>query len=145
MPEPFSFSFAASLQYRADRVPSSCHDRPLSSSAPSRPREIRKRLTAEGSFRLSAVREYCHHKPSIRVTRPALSIAARSSWLMALISVGVVASPYRMQVRPRRSLGSLVPLAWRMKVRRIPRTPPKRPARSEEHTSELQSLRHLVC
>src|SRR6476620_7376133 len=33
-----------------------------------------------------------------------------------------------MHVRPSRSLGSFAPLAWRIKVRRIPSTPPKRPA-----------------
>ena len=33
-----------------------------------------------------------------------------------------------MQVRPRRSLGSFAPLAWRMNVRRIPSAPPNSPA-----------------
>src|SRR5262245_9138086 len=33
-----------------------------------------------------------------------------------------------MAVRPRRSVGSFAPFAWRMKVRRIPSTPPKSPA-----------------
>src|SRR5262245_65532009 len=47
---------------------------------------------------------------------------------MVRISVAVIASSYRMHVRPRRSLGSFAPLAWRMNVRRIPRTPPNRPA-----------------
>ena len=65
---------------------------------------------------------------SIRATRPLFSIAVRSFWLIALISEPVAVSPYRMHVRPRRSLGSLAPLECRMKVRRIPRTPPKRPA-----------------
>src|SRR5207245_1883839 len=89
VPRPFSlptvedatgsfFSFAASLQYRADRVPSSCHDRPPSSNAPSRSREIRKRLTAEGSRELRSVKEDCHHRPSMPVTRPSFSIAFRS-------------------------------------------------------------------
>ena len=48
-PKASFLSFTASLQYLADRVPSSCHARPVSSSAPSRSREIRRRLTAEGS------------------------------------------------------------------------------------------------
>src|SRR5262249_2046262 len=121
-------SFTASLQYLADSLPFACHERPASSSAPSRSREIRKRLTAEGSCKVRSVREYCHHRPSRRATRPACSIALRSFWLTTLISAAAVASPYRMQVRPRRSLGSFEPLAWRMKVRRIPRAPPKRPA-----------------
>ena len=33
-----------------------------------------------------------------------------------------------MQVRPSRSVGSFAPPAWRMKVRRMPSTPPNRPA-----------------
>src|SRR5438093_8051853 len=127
MPGASFLSFAASLQYLADRLPSSCHERPASSSAPSRSREIRKRLTAEGSRELRSVKENCHHRPSMRATRPSFSIAFRSFWLTTLISVAVVASPYRTHVRPRRSLGSFAPLAWRMKVRRIPSAPPKRP------------------
>src|SRR5688572_1400550 len=63
----------------------------------------------------------------MRAARPSFSIAFRSFWLTSRISARVVFS-YRMQVRPRRSLGSLEPLAWRIKVRRMPRTPPKRPA-----------------
>src|SRR5687768_18457476 len=128
MPEGSFLSFTASLQYLADRRPSSCHERPATSSAPSRSREIFRRLTAEGSRAVRCVRENCHHRPSIRATRPAFSIAFRRFWLTTLISAGVVASPYRTHVRPRRSLGSFEPLAWRMKVRRIPRVPPKRPA-----------------
>src|SRR6266576_1118841 len=128
MPGGSFFSFAASLQYRADRLPSSCHERPASSSAPSRSREIRKRLTAEGSRTLRSVRENCHQRPSMRVTWPSLSIAFRSFWLTTFISAALVASPYRTHVRPRRSLGSFVPFACKMKVRRIPSVPPKRPA-----------------
>src|SRR5262245_40643973 len=127
MPEGSFFSFAASHQYLADRVPFPCHDRPTSSSAPSRPREIFRRLTADGSRAVRSVRENCHHRPSIRARALSFSIAFRSFWLTTLISAGVVAS-YRTQVRPRRSLGSFAPLAWRIKVRRIPRAPPKRPA-----------------
>ena len=47
---------------------------------------------------------------------------------MVFISAAFVASPYRTQVSPRRSVGSFAPLACRMKVRRRPRTLPKRPA-----------------
>src|ERR1035438_3417841 len=44
----------------------------------------------------------------------------------------------------------IIPRAWRTKVWRIPRPPSGARThndefRSEEHTSELQSLRHLVC
>src|SRR3982751_3976022 len=117
MPEGSLRSFTASLQYLADRLPCSCHERPASSSAPSRSREIRKRLTAEGSLWVRSVREYCHHRPSLRATRPAFSIPFRSFWLTTLISAAVVVSPYRMHVKPRRSLGSLEPLAWRINVR----------------------------
>ena len=60
--------------------------------------------------------------------RPSFSIACRSFWLIILVSEAVIASPYRTQVRPSRSLGSFEPFAWMMKVRRIPRAPPKRPA-----------------
>src|SRR5262245_62991116 len=35
--------------------------------------------------------------------------------------------------------------AQRTAARRSPRRSPLEPGRSEEHTSELQSLRHLVC
>jgi hypothetical protein len=86
----------------------------MSSSAPSRSREIFRRLTAEGSRAVRSVRENCHHRPSIRATRPSFSIAFRSFWLTTLSSAGVVAS-YRTHVRPRRSLGSFEPLAWRMR------------------------------
>src|SRR5918995_914523 len=128
MPAGCFLSLTASLQYLADRLPFSCHERPASSSAPSRSREIRRRLTAEGSFTVRSDRENCHQRPSIRTARPSFSIAFRSFWLTALISAAVVASPYLTDVRPRRSLGSLEPLACRINVRRIPRTPPKRPA-----------------
>src|SRR5262245_38842932 len=57
MPGGSFFSFTASLQYRADRLPSSCQERPLISNAPSRSRAIRSRLTAEGSFGPRSVRE----------------------------------------------------------------------------------------
>ena len=110
MPEGSFRSFAASLQYLADSLPSSCHERPLTSSAPSRSREIRRRLTAEGSRWLRSVRENCHHKPSMWATRPSCSIAFRSFSQTTLISAAV-ASPYRMDVSPRRSLGSFEPLA----------------------------------
>src|SRR5438105_10888997 len=94
MPEGSFFSFAASLQYLADRVPSSCHERPASSSAPSRFRKICKRLTAEGSRGPRSVRENCHQKPSIRTMRPSFSIAFRS-WLTTLTSEGSsLAVPY---------------------------------------------------
>src|SRR5262245_803342 len=63
----------------------------------------------------------------MRARCPSLSIAFRSFSLTTFISEGVVPS-YRMLVRPSRSVGSFEPCAWRMKVRRIPRTPPKRPA-----------------
>src|SRR3954447_247099 len=112
MPEGSFFSFDASLQYLADRLPSSCHERPASSSAPSRFREIRNRLTAEGSRGPRSVRENCHHKPSILAMRPSFSIALRSFWLTPLISEGVIVSPYSTQVRPSRSLGSFEPFAW---------------------------------
>src|SRR5262245_44007854 len=128
MPEDPSLSFTASLQYLADRLPSSRHERPVSSRAPLRLREIFKRLRAEGSFAVRSVNENCHHEPSMRVTRPSFSIAFRIFWLTILISDGVSAPAYRTDVRPRRSLGSFAPFAWRIKVRRIPRTPPKRPA-----------------
>src|SRR5687768_3623227 len=111
MPEGSFLSFTASLQYLADRLPSSRQERPASSSAPSRARETLNRLTAEGSRAVGSVRENCHHEPSIRAARPSFSIAFRSFWLTSLISAGVLFSPYRMQVRPRRSLGSLEPLA----------------------------------
>src|SRR6267142_225090 len=127
MPEGSFLSFTASHQYLAESLPSSCHERPRSSSAPSRSREIRRRLTAEGSCETRSVRENCHHRPSMRATLPSFSIAFRIFWLTTLISEGVVSS-YRTHVRPRRSLGSFAPLAGRMKVRRIPRAAPKRPA-----------------
>jgi len=41
----------------------------------------------------------------------ALPLAFRSFWLTTLVSEGVIASPYRTHVRPRRSLGSFEPLA----------------------------------
>src|SRR5512144_2388501 len=128
MPEGSFLSLTASLQYLAERLPSSCHERPPTSSAPSRSREIRRRLTAEGSRGPRSVRENCHHRPSMWATRPSFSIALRSFWLMTLISAGLVPSPYRTHVRPSRSLGSFGSLEWRMKVRRMPRTPPNRPA-----------------
>src|SRR4051794_21397597 len=99
MPEGSFFSLAASLQYLADRLPSSCHERPANSSAPSRFREIRKRLTAEGSRGPRSVRENCHQKPSILARRPSFSTAFRSFWLIPLISEAVIASSYRTQVR----------------------------------------------
>src|SRR5262245_19950111 len=113
MPGGSFFSFTASLQYRADRLPSSCQERPLISNAPSRSRAILSRLTAEGSFGPRSVRENCHHMPSMRTRRPSFSIALRSFSLMTLICAGVAASSYRTQVRPRRSLGSFVSLAVR--------------------------------
>jgi hypothetical protein len=70
MPEGSFLSFDASHQYLADSLPSACHERPASSSAPSRLREIRMMLTAEGSSGPSSVRENCHHRPSMRVMRP---------------------------------------------------------------------------
>ncbi len=93
MPEGSFFSFAASLQYRADSLPSSCHERPASSSAPSRSRAIRRRLTADGSRWLRSVRENCHHRPSMRARRPSFSIAFRSFWLMARTCAAAVAVP----------------------------------------------------
>src|SRR4030095_8556455 len=90
-------------------------------------RGIRRGVTGGGSRVVRSVREYCHHRPSMRATRPTLSIAFFNLALTARISAGVV-SPYLTQVSTRRSLGSWEPLAWRMKVRRIPRTPPNRPA-----------------
>src|SRR5262245_40757936 len=117
MPGGSFFSFTASLQYRADRVPSSCQERPLISNAPSWSRAIRSRLTAEGSFGPRSVRENCHQIPSMRTRRPSFSIALRSFSLMTLICAAVAASSYRTQVRPRRSLGSFACLAWSMKVR----------------------------
>ena len=83
-------SFAASLQYRAERVPSSCHERPDTSRAPSRSRKIRSRLTAEGSRRLRSVSENCHHSPSMRATRPSQSIAFRSFSITTVISASLV-------------------------------------------------------
>ena len=85
-------SFAASLQYLADSLPSSCHERPATSRPPSRSREIRRRLTADGSRALRSDREYCHQRPSIRARRPWSSIALRSFWLTIFISAAVVAS-----------------------------------------------------
>ena len=90
-------------------------------------REIRKRLMAEGSRTVRSVRENCHHRPSMRAARHSFSIAFRSFWLMTFSSEALVAS-YRMHVRPWRSLGSFEPLAWSMKVRRIPRAAPNKPA-----------------
>ena len=90
MPEESSLSFAASLQYLAERVPSSCHERPVSSSAPLRSREIFRRLTTEGSFAVRWVKENCHHMPSMRVTRPSFSIALRSFWQTTLITAAAV-------------------------------------------------------
>ena len=110
------------------QMPSSCHERPRTSSAPLTSREMRRRLIAEGSRGPRADRENCHHRPSMRATRPSLSIAFRSFWLMVFISAAFVASPYRTHVNPRRSVGSFAPLACSMKVRRKPRTLQKRPA-----------------
>ena len=84
-------AFAASLQYRADRRPSSRHERPVSSSAPFRSREIFRRLRAEGSFTVRSVKENCHHAPSMRASRPSFSIAFRIFWLISRVSDGVVA------------------------------------------------------
>jgi hypothetical protein len=89
---------------------------------------MRSRLTADGSSSLRAVTENCHHRPSIRERPPTSSIALRSFWLIAFTSAGRVASSYRTQVRPSRSVGSLAPFACRMKVRSMPRTPPNSPA-----------------
>src|SRR5262245_24128850 len=111
MPEGSFFSLTASLQYLADRLLPSCHERPASSNAPSRSRETLRRLTAEGSRAVRSVRENCHHRPSIRATRPSFSIALRSFWLIIFIPAEVVASSYLTNVRPRRSLGSFAPLA----------------------------------
>ena len=55
-----------------------------SSSAPLRPREIFRRLSADGSFAVRSVRENCHHEPSMRATRPSFSIALRIFWLTTL-------------------------------------------------------------
>jgi hypothetical protein len=41
--------------------------------------------------------------------RPSFSIAFRSFWLTTLVSEGVIASPYRTHVRPRRSLAAASP------------------------------------
>ncbi len=79
----------ASLQYRADNVPSCCHERPLTSRPPARSREMRRRLTAEGSSSLRALSEYCHQSPSIRASRPSASMALRTFWLTSLSSAGV--------------------------------------------------------
>src|SRR5258705_6655718 len=46
---------------------------------------------------------------------------------------------------PRASLGGLGRHAARPARIRRPGAPDPNPGRSEEHTSELQSLRHLVC
>src|SRR5205814_9055111 len=43
------------------------------------------------------------------------------------------------------SVGSVISLPCRMSHARLPPSLKHRFARSEEHTSELQSLRHLVC
>src|SRR5262245_64577979 len=48
--------------------------------------------------------------------------------------------PIRAANRPVRTIAAVVPPSWRST-----RLTPPQPARSEEHTSELQSLRHLVC
>jgi hypothetical protein len=48
---------------------------------------------AEGSRVLRSVSENCHHRPSMRATRPSLSIAFRSFWLMTRISAAFVTSP----------------------------------------------------
>src|SRR5262245_62556128 len=50
--------------------------------------------------------------------------------------------PYTTLFRSR-SFSGAVPRAWNGDRRDGPRD--HRPVRSEEHTSELQSLRHLVC
>ena len=82
-------SLAASLAYRAVRVPSAPQERPLSSSAPSRSREILSRLTAEGSRAVRSVWESCHQSPSIRASRPSVSIAFRSFSFITRISAAV--------------------------------------------------------
>src|SRR5437773_11902146 len=102
-------SFAASLQYRADRVPSSCHERPPSSSTPSRSREIRRRLTAEGSRALRSVRENCHHRPWLGGRGPPFWMAFGSFGLTALFWVALVVPRTGRTVEPRGCLGSLGP------------------------------------
>src|SRR4029434_7603554 len=88
-----------------------------------------RRYRLDRRARRSLLHDACGHAAQgERATRPSFSIALRSFSLMTFISAGVVVPPYRTQVRPRRSLGSFAPCAWMMKVRRIPRTPPKRPA-----------------
>jgi hypothetical protein len=61
------------------------------SSTPLRSRAIFRRLRAEGSFAVRSVRENCHQAPSMRVTRPSLSMALRIFWFTVRISAGVIA------------------------------------------------------
>jgi hypothetical protein len=49
-----------------------------------------RRLRAEGSSSVRAVRENCHQAPSIRERRPWFSMADLSFWLIALTSAAVV-------------------------------------------------------
>src|SRR5437899_11016831 len=60
-----------------------------------------------------------------------------SDLILARLSTSRSRAPRRRRGSPRRS--------WRAASPTTARTPTSPPARSEEHTSELQSLRHLVC
>jgi hypothetical protein len=53
---------------------------------------MRRRLTADGSFALRSVREYCHHRPSMPTGWNSFWIALRSFSVMTSISAGVVPS-----------------------------------------------------
>src|SRR5262245_66606378 len=52
---------------------------------------------------------------------------------------------FRSSGGPRRCTRTATPARSGRSSWSSPRTLPRRRARSEEHTSELQSLRHLVC
>jgi hypothetical protein len=91
-------SFAASLQSRAETVPSSCQARPVTFRPPSRSREMLRRLTADVSSSVRMVSESCHHSPrrGHGGARPRLPCRIRRA------GRGVVADG----VSPSRSLGA---------------------------------------
>jgi len=82
----------ATLQYRADSVPSSVQPRPATSRLPYLSLEIRSRLIADGSLSVRTVSECCHQSPSMRFRAPSDSIALRSFSLTVRMSAGVSAS-----------------------------------------------------
>src|SRR6266568_3368543 len=133
MPAGSLRSFAASLQYRADRVPSSCQARPFTVRSPSRSREMRRRLTADGSSSLRMVSESCHHSPSTRPRRPSVSIALRSFWLIARTSAGVVTRVVTDGGQPEQ-------VAWQLRTVRVD----DKRAPDAERAAEQPSLEHYI-